>query len=331
MTNARNLHAALGGLLALSTALAACAPAAAPAQPAAQQPAAQGAAKPAEPAKPLTTSDFKRPELLLETDKLAGMMADKNLRIVDLRAPNLYTEAHIPGAVNLNSNDLDVKKASGVQDLNDPAKVAEVLGNLGIGSGNKVVLYDDQKTLSAARVFWVLDYLGHKDAVVLNGGYPKWAAEKRDVTRTVPRPDKAVFTPKPDPTKVADDAYVAANMGEKSVVFCDARTPEEFEGSDVRAERGGHIPGAKNINWEDNVTKDGTPIMKEASILKKQYDDAGITPDKEVVTYCQTGVRAAQAYYVLKLLGYVKVRNYDGSWQEWAKDTAKPIKAGKDS
>ncbi|MCX6022903.1 MAG: sulfurtransferase, partial [Chloroflexi bacterium] len=252
----------------------------------------------------------------------------KNLRIVDLRPAAKYAVSHLPGAVNLNSDDLDVQ-TNGVQDLAAPAKVAELLGNVGIGDASMVVLYDDQKTLYSARVFWVLDYLGHQDAAVLNGGFPKWQAEKREVTRTVPTVEKAAFTPKPDPAKVADAAYIKANMGEKSVVFCDARTPGEFNGTDVYAERGGHIPGAKNLNWEDNVLPGETQILKDAARLKELYDQAGITPDKEVVTYCQTGIRGAQAYYVLKLLGYQKVRNYDGSWQDWAKDSNLPIEGGK--
>ncbi len=265
----------------------------------------------------------------METDALASGLASKDLRIIDVRAAGPYGEAHIPGAINLNPNDLDTKKPNGVQDLAAPGKVAEVLSNLGLGDSGKIVVYDDQRTLSAARVFWALDFLGRKDVAVLNGGFPKWQAEKREVTRTVPKLDKAVFTPHPDSSKVADVPYIKANMSDKSVVLCDARTPGEYDGTDVRAERGGHIPGAKNVNWENNIQSGETPVLKDAAQLKALYDQAGITPDREVITYCQSGVRAAQSYFTLKLLGYEKVRNFDGSWQEWAKDASLPIEGNK--
>lgn len=158
---------------------AACAPAAAPAPATSTgaQP-AQSAAAPALTPPPVAKSDLKRADLLVETDKLATMLNEKNLRIVDLRPAAKYRESHVPGTIHLNANDLDAQ-TNGVQNLGAPAKVADVLGDLGIGDGSNVVLYDDQRTLFAARVFWVLDYLGHQEVTVLNGGFPKWQTEKR--------------------------------------------------------------------------------------------------------------------------------------------------------
>lgn len=306
---------------------ASCAPAAAPAPPSGSGQPGKQATDQSPP--PVTRADFKRPELLVETDRLAALLSEKNLRIVDLRAPDKYAQSHLPGAVNLNSNALDEKVNDQVQDLAAPAKVAEVLGNLGIGDDVKVVLYDDQRTLNAGRVFWALDYLGQKDVSVLNGGFPKWEAEKRETTRVVPKVDKVVFTPRPDPTKIADTAYVKSHAGDQAVTICDARTAAEYEGTDVRAARGGRIPGAKNVNWEDNLTAGNTPVMQEAARLKQLYEQAGVTPDKEIITYCQSGVRAAQAYFTLRLLGYPKVRNYDGSWQAWGNDSTLPLETGK--
>lgn len=309
----RAVRSVVVGMLALV--LSACAPSAVP------SPTSASLAQPEQaPAK----SEFERPELLMETAELAELMTEKRLRIVDLRAADKYVQGHIPGAVNLSPSDLD-QKVNDVQDLAPPARVAQVLGDLGIGDETKVVLYDDQQTLLAGRAFWALDYLGHKDVVVLNGGFPKWAGERREITRVVPHVEKREFTPRPDPSKVADKAYVRANIGEKAVVFCDARSQGEYEGTDVRAKRGGHIPGAVNLNWEENLTAGETPIIKEAARLRQLYEQTGVSPDNEVITYCQTGARAAQAYYILRLLGYEKVRNYDSSWQQWGNDPSLPL------
>lgn len=314
------MHRLSAGLTALTLIAAACAPQAPAQQPAAgNQPAQQAPAQPA-----AVASSYARPELLVETDWLAKNMSDASLRIVDLRAADKYQAGHIPGAVNLNQNDLDQKYGE-VQNVAAPDKVAKVLGDLGIGNDSKVVLYDDNKTLIAGRVFWVLDYHGHTKTAILNGGYPKWEAENREATRQAPRVQPVTFKATPDASKIADAAYVKANLGNTAVSLCDVRTPEEYAGTDVRAARGGAIPGSKNVNWETNLTSGNTAVMKLAEQLKELYTAAGVKPENEIVTYCQTGVRAAQAYFTLKLLGYQKVRNYDGSWHDWAADASLPI------
>jgi len=310
----------LSSAVAAMALLAACA-SAQPAAPVAQQ------SRPGESNKPADTpqaTGYARPELLVETAWLATNLNDPKLRILDVRAADKYQQGHIPGAINLNSGQLDQKYGE-VQDVAPAEKVAEVLGNLGVGSDSKVVIYDDASTLSAGRVFWVMDYYSHPSLAILNGGFPKWDIEKREVTRQATKVEPAKFTTKADASKRADAAYVKANLGKSSVSLCDVRSPDEYTGKDVRANRGGAIPGATNVDWANNVTTGATPQMKLASDLKKLYTEAGVTPEKEVITYCQTGVRAAQSYYTLKLLGYTNVRNYDGSWQEWGNDPSLPL------
>ncbi len=269
-------------------------------------------------------------DLLVETDWLAGRLEDDNLRIVDVRSPEKYQETHIPGAVNLTIGAVDHKVNEFVSDVRPAAEVAEIVGAAGIGDDHHVVIYDDSRTVIAARLFWVLDYYGHPRISILNGGYPKWAAENRAVTRQAPRFPAATFSAKADPSKIADRAYILENMGKNSVALCDARTPEEYTGADVRkgAGRGGRVPGAINIDWVNSVTTGEVPVVKALAELKQLYADAGITPDKEVITYCQSAVRGAQAYFILKLLGYGQVRNYDGSWQDWSNDQSLPIDQG---
>jgi thiosulfate/3-mercaptopyruvate sulfurtransferase len=269
-------------------------------------------------------------DLLVESDWLADHLQDNNLRIVDVRAPAKYQETHIPGAINLTTGALDHMVNEFVRDARPAGEVAEIVGAAGIGDDHHVVIYDDNRSVIAARLFWVLDYYGHSRLSILNGGYPKWTAENRAVTRQAPRFEAATFSATPDPTKVADKDYILANMGEDSVALCDARTPGEYTGEDVRrgAGRGGRVPGAVNIDWVNSVTGDETPTFKALADLKQLYEAAGITPDKEVITYCQSAVRGAHSYYVLKLLGYPRVRNYDGSWQDWSNNQSLPIEQG---
>jgi thiosulfate/3-mercaptopyruvate sulfurtransferase len=217
------------------------------------------------------------------------------------------------------------QKVGEVQDVASAEKIAEIFSNLGIGNEHKVIIYDDGRTLTAGRVFWVLDYYGHPAVAILNGGLPKWVAENRAVTKQAPRLEPAKFTAQADPSKRADAAYVKASLGKSSVALCDVRTPNEYMGKEVRAKRSGAIPGAKNVDWTNNVSPGDTPQMKFAADVQKLYTEAGITPDKEVITYCQSGGRSAQAYFTLRLLGYTKVRNYDGSWQEWGNDESLPL------
>jgi thiosulfate/3-mercaptopyruvate sulfurtransferase len=265
------------------------------------------------------TASYARPELLVETTWLAANLHDSKLRILDVRAADKYQQGHIPGATNVIAGELD-QKVGEVQDVAPAEKIAEIFGNLGVGNEHKVIIYDDGRTLTAGRVFWVLDYYSHPAVAILNGGFPKWTAENRAVTPQVSKLAPATFTAQADPSKRADAAYVKASLGKNTVILCDVRTPNEYTGKEVRAKRSGAIPGAKNVDWTNNVTIGNTPQMKFAADLQHLYTEAGITPDKEVITYCQSGVRSAQAYFTLRLLGYTHVRNYDGSWQEWGND-----------
>jgi thiosulfate/3-mercaptopyruvate sulfurtransferase len=272
----------------------------------------------------VATASYARSDLLVETAWLAANLHDAKLRILDVRAADKYQQGHIPGAINLITSELD-QKVGEVQDVASAEKIADIFGKLGAGNEHQVIIYDDGRTLTAGRVFWVLDYYRHPAVAILNGGFPKWTAENRAVTQQVSKPEPATFTAQADPGKRADAAYVKASLGKNAVALCDVRTADEYTGKEVRARRSGAIPGAKNADWTNNVTGGNTPQMKFAADLQKLYTEAGITPDKEVITYCQSGTRSAQAYFTLRLLGYTNVRNYDGSWQEWGNDESLPL------
>ena len=247
--------------------------------------------------------------------------------LLDLRPPEAYTGGHIPGAIHL-----DLWGVSLVDTDPAPLKafmwmIEHVLAVHGVDGATPIVVYDEQSGVRAARAFWFLEYFGHPSVRLLDGGFGAWAAAGLAVTRDAQPAPKSEWTGSRKETTLATWKDVKGALARGDRVILDTRSDAEYEGTLVRAARGGAVPGAVHIEWTRNLSSSGE--FKPASDLQKMYDDAGVTPDREVITYCQGGYRAAHSYLALRLLGYPRVRMYIGSWKEWGDRTDLPIELPK--
>ncbi len=307
-------------LVVTSLLLSACA--AVPA-PAVQVPAAQAAA---EAAAPVAVAN---PEALVDTAWVAEHLDDPNVRLLAISGKREDFDAgHLPNAiyVNLGEDLTNPDDPTEGQILTQEA-LAALFSRLGIENDDTVVVYDNNNNLLAARAYWALKYYQHADVRLYDGGAKHWVAAGNALTAdpVAPLAVTAYVAGEADPDLRTTGEYVLEHLDDPSTILCDARGPGEYAGTDVRAARGGHIPGAINVDWVQAVDQE-TGRFKDASYLADLYAKAGFSPDKQVITYCQTGVRGAHTWFVLtELLGYPNVRNYDGSWVEWGNDPAKPL------
>jgi len=277
-------------------------------------------------------AEYAHPEVLVTTDWVAQNLTSPRLRIVEVDVDtSAYDQGHVPGAAGWNwQTELQDTVR---RDLIDRAAFEQLLSRTGISNDTTVIVYGDNNNWFAAWAFWQLKYYGHGDVRIMNGGRKKWLEEKRAITTEVPKMTPTTYQAKdPDASIRAKRDEVFAVLDRRSdAQLVDVRSVDEFTGKVIAppgmtetAQRGGHIPGAANIPWAQAVNEDGT--FKTADALSQLYGVKGITGQKEVIAYCRIGERSSHTWFVLKyLLGYNKVRNYDGSWTEWGNLVGAPI------
>ena len=278
---------------------------------------------------------YANPDLLMEPFELArrlgvgaaveqpAVSAGAAPVLLDLRPAEAFAAGHLRGAAHLDLFGLSLVDT-------DPGPlaaflwmIAHLLTSRGVDARRPVVVYDEQSGIRAARAFWFLEFFGHSDARILDGGFRAWERAGLPVTRDAAAPAKGTWEVGRDDTRLATWRQVSERLGRTEVAILDTRSDEEYCGTLVRARRGGAIPGAVHIEWTRNL--DAAGAFKPAADLRAMYEAAGVTPDKEVVSYCQGGYRAAHGYVALRLLGYPRVRNYLGSWKEWGDREDLPI------
>ena len=280
----------------------------------------------------MASDGYAHPEVLVDTEWVAQHLQDPKVRIVEADEDVLlYEQGHIPGAVKLDWL-VDVQNQV-ERDFVDKQGFEELMGRWGIANDTTVVFYGDKNNWYACYSFWLFKYYGHQDARVMNGGRQKWIDEGRELTREVPQHQATRYTAKePDASIRAFRPDVEASLGKPGAALVDVRSPQEYRGEVIHmmgypqegAQRAGHVPGAQSIPWGTAVAEDGT--FKAAKELKEIYGGKGITQDKDVIAYCRIGERSSHTWFVLtQLLGYPKVRNYDGSWTEWGSLVRAPI------
>ncbi|MCS7314787.1 MAG: sulfurtransferase [Bryobacterales bacterium] len=279
-------------------------------------------------------SGYAHPETLVSTDWVAQHLDDPNVRIVEVDVDtSAYEQGHIRGAIAWSwKTDLcDVVR----RDILSKEQFEELMRRSGIRNDTTIVLYGDNNNWFAAWAFWQAKIYGHKDVRLMNGGRKKWIAEGRELTLQTPQVERSDYeASEPDLSLRAFLPEVRAAVERGSATLVDVRSPAEFTGEILAppglpetCQRGGHIPGARNIPWAEACNEDGT--FKTAEELRKIYGARGVDGAKPVITYCRIGERSSHTWFVLRyLLGFGEVKNYDGSWTEWGNLVGVPIERG---
>lgn len=269
---------------------------------------------------------YTNPHLLISSKELNEQIGQEQIKpivVIDMRPTEAFATGHLPGAVHL-----DLFGISLIDTDQAPLDafmwiIAHLFVSRGVSADRNVVVYDEHSGIRAARAFWFLEFFGHTSVRVLNGGIGAWQREGFQTTTVSIAPQASKWDVRWVNERIATWKDVKNKIGTKDVIILDTRSDNEYLGTIVRAKRGGAIPGSVHVEWTRNLAAGG--VFKTASELNKIYKSAGITPDKDVISYCQGGYRAAHSYLALRLLGYPKVRNYIGSWKEWGDRENLPI------
>ncbi|MGI8424792.1 MAG: sulfurtransferase [Chloroflexota bacterium] len=278
-----------------------------------------------------SSGEYANQAALVSTEWVVAHGADDNVRLIEVDVDTTaYEGGHVKGAVGFNWQTQLSDRVR--RDILSKPEWEKLLSASGVSNDTRIVFYGDNNNWFAAFAYWIAKIYGHKNVALMNGGRKKWELEGRELVNDVPRPAAAQYrasAPDWELRAYLPQVRAAVDGGSKNLV--DVRSPAEFSGEVIAppgmsetAQRAGHIPGAVSVPWAQAANDDGT--FKSRAQLEALYGPKGISRDKEVIAYCRIGERSSHTWFVLKeLLGYDKVRNYDGSWTEWGSVIGAPI------
>lgn len=268
----------------------------------------------------MTITDYPNAQLLADAQWLNENLNDENLFIIDARTEG-YDKGHISGAISLSPGKLADPNNEIEGFILKEDDFTAVLQSAGLNKNSKVLVYDDGEALKAARIFYALEYYGLKDQIrVLHGGYPAWSHTGYAVTTEVEEITPGNFVAIANENLISTREDIEENFHSDDVVILDVRSEAEYKGIDLRNnKKGGHIPGAVNLEWTEAIIKDenGLNQFRDYEDLKSKFEQIGVVKNKTIVPYCQTNGRGSNTYFTLRLLGYSDIRSYEGSWAEW--------------
>jgi thiosulfate/3-mercaptopyruvate sulfurtransferase len=267
---------------------------------------------------PIAERAYARPELLAETVWLAEHLGDPRIRIVDARSEKDYMERHITGAVHMDGFGNSIPRSEN-GDMGSAEEFARIAGGLGIANDSTVVVYDTPSQ-RMGMVAWTFLYYGHEDVRILDGGVAKWLAEGRPLDADLPELAPVAYVASPVEAVYCSLDQAKAGVGREDFVFWDTRSDDEYTGIEAgfRAPpRPGRIPGAAHLEWTE-LLDPGSRTLKPAGELRQLLEAQGITPDKQVASYCNGGARGALGGFVLRVLGYDRGQTYAGSFAQWS-------------
>ena len=268
------------------------------------------------------------PSVIVEETWLRAQLGDNRLVIIDARAPERYAAGHVEGAVNLTPKQLSSKRAGHELDMAPVSAVQAALGNAGIDNHKTVVIYDDSEYSAAARVFWVMEVHGHPAVAVLNRGFKGWEGAQGPISSEVPPPQKTRFIANIHADRFVGKYEVLKAVDDPAVVLLDSRSPEVYCGLVPMFGHSGHIKGAVNFDFRNNMTSEpnGVNIVRGAEQLATLYN-AKWAGKRQIIAYSNMGMQATVSYLILRSLG-LPVAVYDGSWKEWTETDIMPTETG---
>jgi thiosulfate/3-mercaptopyruvate sulfurtransferase len=269
--------------------------------------------------------NLPRIPLILDADDVVPLLDTDGVVIVDLSDDVTYESGHLPGAIRIETARLSASRPPVMGLLPPETEIGALLSEAGIRPDVHVIAYDGENNIKACRFLWTLDVIGHRGFSLLNGGLNAWLDAGLELDDKLPNRTPSEYPVSYRPDHIAEKRYILDHLQDPDIVVLDTRTELEYNGVDKRAQRAGHIPGARNLDWSHTVIGGGDFRFRPVDEVRALYAHEGITSDKEVIVHCQTHMRSSHSYILLKALGFERVKGYPGSWSDWGNDPETPI------